>query len=168
MLAFVWFDVRTVKTDWAHLGCGSSPHAPSQSSEREEEMGEPPWTDSQAHYPRTPRQPTLGLWTCSLAARPTFSTWRKFFRIKSHKFVFILQSGWRNMLRKSTYQREITAEEQGPVPCVERRKDSIARKGRSDWRLLTWDSEGTFQSIFNLNFKILILQNFMFTLNKAK
>lgn len=71
--------------------------------------GKSPWTNFQAHYPHTPRQPTLGLWTCLLTMRPALSTWRKFFRIKTHKFVFILKSGWRNMLRKSTYQRQITA-----------------------------------------------------------
>lgn len=47
--------------------------------------------------------------------RTTLSTWRKFLRVKSHKFDLPLKPRGRDTLRKSTCHREATAEGAAPA-----------------------------------------------------
>lgn len=75
-----------------------SPHP--HSCRREEEI-EAPWTNSKTHYSK--------LWVYGLACspqRPTQSTWRKFFRMKSRKSVFSLKPSCCNVLERYTQQRQ--------------------------------------------------------------
>lgn len=138
LFTFVWFLCESCKNWWAASGL-SGQEGDGGALEDEFRGSQPiPWWAA------------LG----SLTHHAASSTWRRAFRIKSHKPMFPMKPSCRGTLRKSARQGGVTAgEEEGPGPCPRRGKPSRTRQACLVWRLLTWDLRGTPQPLVHMNFK---------------
>ena len=89
------------------------------------EVEEPQRTNSefQGSLP-SPQAGFAGSLTLPPPTPANWSTWRKFFSIKSSQFVFPMKPGWKNALRKSTHQRRRLQlrRRRRPSPCPEKGK----------------------------------------------
>lgn len=75
--------------------------------DRKRKWGMSLWMHSTTHYPPAPRRQAWVYGLVHWPQGPTWSTWRKFFRMKSHKFVFPLNAAEERYLESAHSKKRL-------------------------------------------------------------